>query len=281
MKSATTTSIPTTSSGSSSSSSSNSAAKNQGTNATFGTATRTSLYSFQDHIIEISISVDALGPLHRPDDPLTDEEREKYGLMAGNNPWAHLGVPDFAIEKPPPAPHRPPSQPCMSSKHSSEDTLGHHHDGSDHVHGQTLRSDTKRKRSGSGSDRSEDSGASHLSEKSMANSLDILTEMIGTNSNFVGRPNVEASSHADTSGMIPGQTQTQQPQPRQTGQSFPSSSSSSSSSSMPPPTAPGYLGIHHGGGFGPPPPPPRINMLIRLLRRRTTTEGCCWTMRTT
>ena len=62
--------------------------------------TRTSLYSFQNNIIEIAISIDAIGELHSAVTPLTKEERLKFGLMDGDNPWKHLGVPDFVLEKP-------------------------------------------------------------------------------------------------------------------------------------------------------------------------------------
>ena len=63
-------------------------------------ATRTSLYSFQNNIIEIGISVDAIGELHSANEPLTKEERIKFGLLDGDNPWRHLGLPDFVLEKP-------------------------------------------------------------------------------------------------------------------------------------------------------------------------------------
>jgi hypothetical protein len=63
-------------------------------------ATRTSLYSFQNNIIEIAISIDAIGELHSAITPLTKEERSKFGLLDGDNPWRHLGVPDFVLEKP-------------------------------------------------------------------------------------------------------------------------------------------------------------------------------------
>lgn len=62
-------------------------------------ATRTSLYSFQNNIIEIGISIDVIGEINGPDVPLTDLERTKFGLLDGANPWAHLGVPDFVIQK--------------------------------------------------------------------------------------------------------------------------------------------------------------------------------------
>lgn len=62
-------------------------------------ASRTSLYSFQNNIIEINISIDAIGELHEPNQPLSAEERAKFGLCNGENPWRHLGVPDFAISK--------------------------------------------------------------------------------------------------------------------------------------------------------------------------------------
>ena len=62
--------------------------------------TRTSLYSFQKSIIEIAITIDAIGELHSAATPLTKEERLKFGLLDGDNPWRHLGVPDFVLEKP-------------------------------------------------------------------------------------------------------------------------------------------------------------------------------------
>lgn len=63
-------------------------------------ATRTSLYSFQNNIIEIAISIDAIGVLHSPNEPITKAERLRFGLLDGDNPWKHLGVPNFVIEKP-------------------------------------------------------------------------------------------------------------------------------------------------------------------------------------
>ena len=63
-------------------------------------ATRTSLYSFQNNIIEIAISIDAISELHGANEPLTKAEKIKFGLLEGSNPWRHLGVPDFVLEKP-------------------------------------------------------------------------------------------------------------------------------------------------------------------------------------
>jgi hypothetical protein len=65
-------------------------------------ATRTSLYSFQNNIIEIAISIDAIGALHSPNEPITKAERLQFGLLDGDNPWKHLGVPNFVIAKSPP-----------------------------------------------------------------------------------------------------------------------------------------------------------------------------------
>jgi hypothetical protein len=62
-------------------------------------ATRTSLYSFRGNIIEIGISVDPIGAVHGADVPITEEERKKYGLLSGKNPWKHLGVPDFIVNE--------------------------------------------------------------------------------------------------------------------------------------------------------------------------------------
>jgi hypothetical protein len=64
-------------------------------------ASRTSLYSFQNNIIEISISIDAIGELHEPNTPLSTEERIEFSLCSGDNPWRNLGVPDSAICKKP------------------------------------------------------------------------------------------------------------------------------------------------------------------------------------
>mmetsp|Transcript_26 Transcript_26/g.32 ORF Transcript_26/g.32 Transcript_26/m.32 type:complete len:197 (-) Transcript_26:433-1023(-) len=64
-------------------------------------ASRTSLYSFQNNIIEISINIDAIGVLHKPNTPLSTEERIEFSLCIGDNPWRHLGVPDSAICKQP------------------------------------------------------------------------------------------------------------------------------------------------------------------------------------
>lgn len=61
-------------------------------------ATRASIYSFQNNIIEIAISIDPIGELHLANDPLTKAERIKFGLLDGDNPWRHLGVPDFVLE---------------------------------------------------------------------------------------------------------------------------------------------------------------------------------------
>lgn len=64
-------------------------------------ASRTSLYSFQNNIIEISISIDAIGELQDPNTPLTKAERDKFDLCEGDNPWRYLGVPDFVISNKP------------------------------------------------------------------------------------------------------------------------------------------------------------------------------------
>lgn len=61
-------------------------------------ATRASIYSFQNNIIEIAISIDPIGELHLANEPLTKAERIKFGLLDGDNPWRHLGVPDFVLE---------------------------------------------------------------------------------------------------------------------------------------------------------------------------------------
>ena len=84
-------------------------------------ATRTSLYSFQNNIIEIAISIDAIGELHSAITPLTKEERVKFGLLDGDNPWKHLGVPDFVLEKPIPESdmYESSAQKCSSQSSSS------------------------------------------------------------------------------------------------------------------------------------------------------------------